>query len=46
MSLMLKIFIFHNNPTWGGAIWWGMDRWDGTIDHMVLKMSLEHKTTT
>ena len=46
MSLMLKIFIFHKNPTWGGGIGWGIDRWVGTIDHMVLKMSLEHKTAT
>ena len=46
MSLMLKIFIFQKNPTLGGGIGWGIDRWVGPIDHIVLKMSLEHETTT
>ena len=45
MFLMLKIFIFQKYPTLGGGIGWGIDRWVGTIDHMVLKMSLEHETT-
>ena len=45
MFLMLKIFIFQKYPTRGGGIGWGIDRWDGTIDHMVLKMSLEYETT-
>ena len=45
MSLLLKIFLFHKNSTWGGKIGWEIDRWVGTIDHMVIKMSLEHDLT-
>ena len=45
MPLMLKIFIFEKNPSWVGVDGWGIDRWIGRIDHIVLKMSLEHETT-
>ena len=45
MSLLLKIFLFHKNSTWGGKIGWEIDRWVDTIDHSVLEMSLEHELT-
>ena len=45
MSIMLKIFIFQKNPTWGGGIGWGIDRLVGKIDNTMLKMTLEREIT-
>ena len=46
MPIMMKIFIFEKNPSWGGVVGWGIPRWVGTIDDLVLKMSLEHETSS
>ena len=40
-----NLCISEKYPTWGGGIGWGIDRWVGTIDNIVLKMGLEHETT-